>query len=158
MLFLLISTGLWFSIAFVVVFIMKMCGCMHFCWEELCRLFCFARYLPSIKIPHACRTPSVDGCARAHLLMVSNFKEMAILVVWVSKDLFAHLPGFHAFFVFVYVSSWMYTSPASGQGRCKINNGGCWQDTKEGKTFSACSVSNKVMFWYSSHVLSLREV
>ncbi|OVA17102.1 EGF-like calcium-binding domain [Macleaya cordata] len=27
---------------------------------------------------------------------------------------------------------------ASGPGRCKINNGGCWQDTRDGQTFSAC--------------------
>ena len=30
---------------------------------------------------------------------------------------------------------------ASGIGRCEIGNGGCWQDTKDGKTISACSVS-----------------
>ena len=30
---------------------------------------------------------------------------------------------------------------ASGIGRCEISNGGCWQDTKDGKTISACSVS-----------------
>ncbi|KAG2540983.1 hypothetical protein PVAP13_9NG592440 [Panicum virgatum] len=28
---------------------------------------------------------------------------------------------------------------ASGIGRCEISNGGCWQDTKDGKTISACS-------------------
>ncbi|EER94904.1 vacuolar-sorting receptor 1 [Sorghum bicolor] len=28
---------------------------------------------------------------------------------------------------------------ASGIGRCEINNGGCWQETKDGKTISACS-------------------
>ncbi|XP_057964346.1 vacuolar-sorting receptor 3-like [Malania oleifera] len=27
---------------------------------------------------------------------------------------------------------------ASGLGRCKINNGGCWHDTRDGHTFSAC--------------------
>ncbi|XP_010942821.1 vacuolar-sorting receptor 1 [Elaeis guineensis] len=27
---------------------------------------------------------------------------------------------------------------AIGPGRCRINNGGCWQDTHNGKTFSAC--------------------
>ncbi|KAL3538805.1 hypothetical protein ACH5RR_002171 [Cinchona calisaya] len=27
---------------------------------------------------------------------------------------------------------------ASGPGRCKINNGGCWQDAKDGQSFSAC--------------------
>lgn len=27
---------------------------------------------------------------------------------------------------------------ASGQGRCQIKNGGCWQETRNGKTFSAC--------------------
>ncbi|KAI3843393.1 hypothetical protein MKW92_032617 [Papaver armeniacum] len=28
---------------------------------------------------------------------------------------------------------------ASGHLRCEINNGGCWKQTKDGKTFSACS-------------------
>ncbi|XP_058069871.1 vacuolar-sorting receptor 3-like [Magnolia sinica] len=27
---------------------------------------------------------------------------------------------------------------ASGPGRCKLNNGGCWQETRDGRTFSAC--------------------
>ncbi|KAG1366891.1 Vacuolar-sorting receptor 3 [Cocos nucifera] len=27
---------------------------------------------------------------------------------------------------------------AMGPGRCRINNGGCWQDTHDGTTFSAC--------------------
>ncbi|XAR52872.1 hypothetical protein NMG60_11021189 [Bertholletia excelsa] len=31
---------------------------------------------------------------------------------------------------------------AVGPGRCAINNGGCWTDTKDGKTFSACLESN----------------
>lgn len=35
-----------------------------------------------------------------------------------------------------------YTScEATGQGRCKIQNGGCWHETRDGKTFSACSDS-----------------
>ncbi|KAK1385455.1 Vacuolar-sorting receptor 3-like protein [Heracleum sosnowskyi] len=29
---------------------------------------------------------------------------------------------------------------ASGPGRCKVNNGGCWHETRDGHTFSACSV------------------
>lgn len=33
-----------------------------------------------------------------------------------------------------------YTScKAMGQGWCKIQNGGCWHDTRDGKTYSACS-------------------
>ncbi|XAR72961.1 hypothetical protein NMG60_11019778 [Bertholletia excelsa] len=27
---------------------------------------------------------------------------------------------------------------ASGPGRCKINNGGCWHETRDGRTYSAC--------------------
>ncbi|KAJ6814676.1 vacuolar-sorting receptor 3-like [Iris pallida] len=30
------------------------------------------------------------------------------------------------------------TCEAAGPGRCRINNGGCWQDTRNGSTFSAC--------------------
>lgn len=32
-------------------------------------------------------------------------------------------------------------SSASGIGRCEIKNGGCWKETRNGKTISACSVS-----------------
>ncbi|CAA6669866.1 unnamed protein product [Spirodela intermedia] len=33
-----------------------------------------------------------------------------------------------------------YTScRAVGPGRCALNNGGCWSETRDGKTFSACS-------------------
>ncbi|XP_017701108.1 vacuolar-sorting receptor 6-like isoform X2 [Phoenix dactylifera] len=33
-----------------------------------------------------------------------------------------------------------YTScQAVGPGRCTVNNGGCWSETRKGKTFSACS-------------------
>uniref|UniRef100_A0ACD5X3J7 Uncharacterized protein n=1 Tax=Avena sativa TaxID=4498 RepID=A0ACD5X3J7_AVESA len=28
---------------------------------------------------------------------------------------------------------------ASGSGRCEINNGGCWKETKNGRTYSACT-------------------
>lgn len=31
---------------------------------------------------------------------------------------------------------------ASGPGRCKINNGGCWHEAHDGKTFSACLDDN----------------
>ncbi|KAL5070291.1 hypothetical protein RYX36_021178 [Vicia faba] len=31
------------------------------------------------------------------------------------------------------------TCEASGPGRCKINNGGCWHDARNGHAFSACS-------------------
>ncbi|MQL69858.1 hypothetical protein Taro_002146 [Colocasia esculenta] len=32
---------------------------------------------------------------------------------------------------------------ASGPGRCRINNGGCWQDSRDGQTFSACLESGE---------------
>ncbi|CAO2147435.1 unnamed protein product [Urochloa humidicola] len=28
---------------------------------------------------------------------------------------------------------------ASGSGRCEINNGGCWKETRNGRTYSACT-------------------
>jgi hypothetical protein len=31
-------------------------------------------------------------------------------------------------------------SPAVGPARCAMDNGGCWTETRGGKTFSACSV------------------
>ncbi|KAL9239237.1 hypothetical protein vseg_013577 [Gypsophila vaccaria] len=38
-----------------------------------------------------------------------------------------------------------YTScEAQGPGRCSVNNGGCWSETRAGKTFSACSVSEQL--------------
>ncbi|KAI4318764.1 hypothetical protein MLD38_032433 [Melastoma candidum] len=30
------------------------------------------------------------------------------------------------------------TCEASGPGRCQINNGGCWQDSRDGRSYSAC--------------------
>ncbi|KAK9756152.1 hypothetical protein RND81_01G077100 [Saponaria officinalis] len=33
---------------------------------------------------------------------------------------------------------------AHGPGRCSVNNGGCWSETRDGKTFSACSVSEQL--------------
>ncbi|XP_030942422.1 vacuolar-sorting receptor 3-like [Quercus lobata] len=33
---------------------------------------------------------------------------------------------------------------ASGPGRCKINNGGCWHDSRDGHSFSACSDNGKL--------------
>ncbi|KAK4378501.1 hypothetical protein RND71_000363 [Anisodus tanguticus] len=29
---------------------------------------------------------------------------------------------------------------SSGRGRCKLNNGGCWHDTRDGHTYSACVI------------------
>lgn len=31
---------------------------------------------------------------------------------------------------------------ASGPGRCKLNNGGCWKETQDGLTYSACQVGS----------------
>lgn len=43
-----------------------------------------------------------------------------------------------------YPSKWLLTFShpftAFGPARCTINNGGCWSETKNGLTFSACSV------------------
>lgn len=38
---------------------------------------------------------------------------------------------------------------ASGPGRCKINNGGCWHDSRDGLSFSACLVGVLISFWFS---------
>ncbi|CAL0300377.1 unnamed protein product [Lupinus luteus] len=36
------------------------------------------------------------------------------------------------------------TCEASGPGRCKINNGGCWHEAQNGHAFTACSDNGKV--------------
>ncbi|KAJ7946157.1 Vacuolar-sorting receptor 1 [Quillaja saponaria] len=36
------------------------------------------------------------------------------------------------------------TCQASGPGRCKINNGGCWHEARDGHAFSACSDNGEV--------------
>ncbi|KAJ1397293.1 PA domain [Sesbania bispinosa] len=36
------------------------------------------------------------------------------------------------------------TCEASGPGRCKINNGGCWHEARNGHAFSACSDNGEV--------------
>lgn len=33
----------------------------------------------------------------------------------------------------------------SGPGKCKINNGGCWHESKDGHTYSACLVSDLLL-------------
>ncbi|KAF9621210.1 hypothetical protein IFM89_016704 [Coptis chinensis] len=38
----------------------------------------------------------------------------------------------------ILISKSNYVLAASGPGRCKINNGGCWHETRDGQTFSAC--------------------
>ncbi|KAG2570188.1 hypothetical protein PVAP13_7KG072100 [Panicum virgatum] len=32
---------------------------------------------------------------------------------------------------------------ASGSGRCEINNGGCWKDIRDGRTYSACTMGSR---------------
>lgn len=39
-------------------------------------------------------------------------------------------------------TSFLSRFTVSGSGRCKINNGGCWHDSRNGHAFSACSVSD----------------
>lgn len=34
----------------------------------------------------------------------------------------------------------IYVIAAAGPGKCLINHGGCWHETRNGKTFSACQV------------------
>ncbi|KAG2704073.1 hypothetical protein I3760_06G167300 [Carya illinoinensis] len=36
------------------------------------------------------------------------------------------------------------TCEASGPGRCNVNNGGCWHESRDGHTFSACSDNGEV--------------
>ncbi|CAN0927154.1 Vacuolar-sorting receptor 3 [Linum grandiflorum] len=41
----------------------------------------------------------------------------------------------------------------SGPGRCKINNGGCWHESRDGHAFSACLVGDHVLnFIFSDYV------
>uniref|UniRef100_A0A0E0RCX2 PA domain-containing protein n=1 Tax=Oryza rufipogon TaxID=4529 RepID=A0A0E0RCX2_ORYRU len=35
---------------------------------------------------------------------------------------------------------------ASGSGHCEINNGGCWKDSRHGRTYSACTLQFKSIF------------
>jgi len=49
---------------------------------------------------------------------------------------------------FIQLVSFGFT--ASGPGRCKINNGGCWHEARNGHAFSACSVSYQVS-WHSTN-------
>nr|CAN79862.1 hypothetical protein VITISV_021998 [Vitis vinifera] len=43
---------------------------------------------------------------------------------------------------------------ASGPGRCKINNGGCWHDSQDGQSFSACLIDLDVnsSFYYQQDI------
>ncbi|XP_064972096.1 vacuolar-sorting receptor 7-like isoform X1 [Musa acuminata AAA Group] len=45
-----------------------------------------------------------------------------------------------------------YTScQAVGPGRCAMDNGGCWSETRDGQTFSACSVKFYILVELSYH-------
>ena len=35
---------------------------------------------------------------------------------------------------------------ARGPGRCNVNNGGCWQESRNGRSMSACVVSSLKAF------------
>lgn len=41
---------------------------------------------------------------------------------------------------------------ASGPGRCKISNGGCWHENKNGITFSACVVGSLRSYFIISKI------
>lgn len=50
------------------------------------------------------------------------------------------------FYICLYFFTWhgfliLVAVAASGALRCEIHNGGCWKDTKGGRTYSACVVS-----------------
>jgi hypothetical protein len=67
--------------------------------------------------------------------------------------LFSNILQFRVFFVESVLFFWL---SASGPGRCKINNGDCWHASRDGHTFSACSVSDLQVFCCClSHRLSM---
>lgn len=46
---------------------------------------------------------------------------------------------------------------ASGSGRCEINNGGCWKDSRHGRTYSACTVSHQLGYLLSACVVAIQK-
>ena len=48
--------------------------------------------------------------------------------------------------IFTYIL-FSFCHSASGPGRCKINNGGCWHESREGHAYSACLVSSNIYFF-----------
>jgi hypothetical protein len=45
---------------------------------------------------------------------------------------------------------------AAGPGKCLINHGGCWHETRNGKTFSACQVGLELINEYWSVVALIK--
>ena len=50
-----------------------------------------------------------------------------------------------SYLVETFMDTCTFSVSASGSGRCEINNGGCWKKSHEGKTYSACVVSDLIV-------------
>lgn len=80
--------------------------------------------------------------------MVCSLREMVIALVSVCKQALAlcssPVSKGAAFLLFLSnlksVKCSNFLNAASGPGRCKISNGGCWHENRNGITFSACMV------------------
>ena len=53
----------------------------------------------------------------------------------------------------VFLTEVVFVCAATGLGRCKVDNGGCWQDKRGDVSFSACMVSLKSGSLYSIPLL-----
>lgn len=53
----------------------------------------------------------------------------------------------------VFLTEVVLVRAATGLGRCKVDNGGCWQDKRGDVSFSACMVSLKSGSLYSIPLL-----
>lgn len=94
------------------------------------------------------RIHSVRGFVNALWLMACNTK-MAIPLVKLRNFIFGrNKNSFLVLSIFIdfKMEERLRLFAASGPGRCKINNGGCWQNSRDGHSYSACLVSDLQAF------------
>lgn len=49
---------------------------------------------------------------------------------------------------YTFIEEYYLWLPASGPGRCKVNNGGCWHEARDGHAFTACTVSDLYAYFF----------
>lgn len=78
------------------------------------------------------------GTLTVKVLNIFFFDNQGLLLYASSTGLSVRL------FVFTvkFVITFLVLKPASGALRCGLNNGGCWKETKDGRTYSACIVGS----------------
>lgn len=87
----------------------------------------------------------MEESVNAPWLMVCSSKEMVTVLASVSVK-FIYPIFIYLIMLIPSIMLWHHSYKsifaASGPGRCKLNHGGCWHETRNGRSYSACVVSS----------------